>query len=583
MLRTHTCGELRRSDVGKHVILCGWVRRLRDHGGLLFVDLEDRYGIVQVVFGPDSDDLLAFARDELRSDFVVMIEGDVRLRPKGMANPHLPTGEIEISASHLRILNRSEVLPFVVEDDVKASEELRLRYRYLDLRRAPMKSLLGLRHRVVAIIRGYLNERDFWEIETPILAKSTPEGARDYLVPSRLHPGKFYALAQSPQLYKQLLMVAGVDRYYQIARCFRDEDQRGDRQPEFTQLDVEMSFVDEEDVFSLMEGLMYEVFSKAIGVELEVPFPRLTYYDAIQRYGTDKPDLRFGMEIEDWKPIFSGIGFRIIADAKIVAGIVVPHLLSRRDIDRLTEVARKAGGSGLLWIKRDGELSGPPVKFFDNGITQRVLDKLPQGHTLLLVAGMDSGVYEVVGTVRLECANILGVERKGFSFVWITGFPLFEKADDGGWEPAHHIFTMPIQGDEEFLDTDPGKVRGRQYDLVLNGVELASGSIRNHDPEVQRKLFRIIGLSDEEIANRFGFLLEALGYGAPPHGGIAPGLDRLVMIMAGRDTIRDVMAFPKTLQAVGLVEGCPSYVPEEHLRELHLRIVNGNESKTEEG
>lgn len=577
VMRTHTCGELTPKHEGKEVTLVGWVNKWRDHGGVLFLDLGDRYGITQVVLPPDNKALQESGRN-LRAEWVLRVRGEVRRRPEGMANPSMPTGEIEVVATDLEVLNPSKSPPFVIQDEVKATEESRLKYRFLDLRRAPMKEAIVVRHRVSQTIRTYLDQRGFLEVETPILTRSTPEGARDYLVPSRVHPGKFYCLAQSPQLYKQLLMVAGFDRYYQFARCFRDEDQRKDRQPEHTQIDIELSFVDEEEIFSLVEGMLTEVFRETRGVELETPFRRLTHSEAMARYGTDKPDLRFGLQLQDLTQLSGQSDYSILKKAQVVKGVLVPADLSRKEVDSLEEHIRQTyGAPGLVWMKfKNGEVSGPPVKFFSKEALQGLKEelKVAEPATLLIVGGEPKAVSTSLGWVRGEVTRKLNLlPEDEFKFCWITEFPLFEwSEEEERWVASHHIFSMPMEEDLPLLDKEPGKVRARLYDLVCNGLELASGSIRNHRRDVQERVMEVLGISKEEAESRFGFLLNALEYGAPPHGGIAPGLDRIVALVAGFEAISDVIPFPKTLTATALLEGAPSEVTKEQLEELHIRL-----------
>ncbi len=577
LMRTHTCGDLTPEDQGKRVTLAGWVNRWRDHGGVLFLDLRDRYGVTQVVLPSDAPELQESGK-ELRAEWVIRVSGSVRKRPEGMTNPDMPTGGIEVVADKIEILNPSKTPPFVVQDEVKATEESRLTYRFLDLRRTPMKDAIALRHKVSQTIRRYLDGQGFLEIETPILTRSTPEGARDYLVPSRVHPGKFYCLAQSPQMYKQLLMISGFDRYYQFARCFRDEDQRADRQPEHTQIDIELSFVDEEEIFSLVEGMMLEVFREAKGAQIDVPFKRLSYSQAVAQYGTDKPDLRFGLELKDLTEISKLSEYKIFRDAEVIKGVEVPADLSRKEIDRLGEhICSTFGAPGLLWLKFKAEqVSGPPAKFFPKQALDRLRQTLlaTEPGTLLLVAGDREVASTSLGWVRKETGRSLGLaSRDEFRFCWITHFPLFEwSKEEEKWVASHHIFSMPLEKDLEWLEKDPGKVRARLYDLVCNGVELASGSIRNHRRDIQERVMKAIGLSHEEAELRFGFLLNALEYGAPPHGGIAPGIDRIVALLAGLDSISDVIPFPKTLRATAPLEGAPSEVSPEQLRELHISL-----------
>jgi aspartyl-tRNA synthetase len=572
--RTHTCGELRKGNVGEKVILSGWVRRVRDLGGLLFMDLRDRYGQVQVVFEPGTE---AFeVTKKIGLQYVVRVEGKVRERPGDMINPKLPTGEIEVLAESIEILNTSPPTPFVIEDGIKIQEETRLRYRFLDLRRPEMQRNIILRHRMTFSARKFLDSKGFLEIETPYLAKSTPEGARDFLVPSRIYPGRFYALPQSPQLYKQVLMSSGFDRYFQIVRCFRDEDLRADRQPEFTQIDIEMSFIDEEDIISLTEELMVTMFKEGAGIEVESPFIRLSYKEALLNYGTDKPDLRYNLKLvtvtEDFKNTGHSILKRVIEEGGEVITLPLPLDLTRREIGKLEEEVRKEGAPGILWFKRkEGSLSGPLSKF----IPQEFLKNFGGEYiTFILIAEKSPRVYELGGFLinRIIEEGHLEPETK-WKFVWVTDFPLFVwNEEEKRIEPSHHMFTMPKEGGIEDIEQNPLSLIGKQYDLVLNGVEIASGSIRVHRRDLQEKIMEIIGLSHGEIRERFGFLLEALDYGAPPHGGIAIGLDRLIAMAAGRSSIRDVIAFPKTTKAQALYEGSPSEVGEDQLKELHIKI-----------
>ncbi len=576
--RTHTCGELRKKSVGKDVVLCGWVNRIRDHGPLIFVNIRDRYGITQVVFNSRTNPSLHKMAKELKNEWVLKLEGRVRKRPEGMANLDMPTGEIEVIAENIQVLNTCLVPPFVIRDELTAQEELRLRYRYIDLRREVMQKIFILRHKIVQAMREYLNSLEFVEMETPILTRSMPEGARDYLVPSRLYPGKFYCLAQSPQLYKQLLMVSGFDRYYQFARCFRDEDQRSDRQPEHTQIDIEMSFVNEDDIFKLVEGMFQSIFEKVLHKKIEIPFVRFEYEDAMNRFGSDKPDLRYGMEIVDITDITKQTDFKIFKDAETVRALNAKTCVgySRKDIDNLEEIAKKYGAEGLLFLKSKKGVSGPLTKFLSRELVEDLKRRtdLKEKDLLLIIAGKKSVVLPSLGGLRVELAKRLNLAKvEDFKFCWVVNFPLFKyNEEENSWDPEHHIFTQPKPEDMEFLKTDPAKVRGIQYDLVCNGYELASGSIRNHKREIQEMVFDIIGLSREEQKKRFGFLLEALEYGAPPHGGIAPGLDRIVMLMAGMENIRDVTPFPKTLNAQALLEGAPAEVEKAQLDELGIKI-----------
>ncbi len=581
--RTHDCYSLTEAALDNEVVLMGWVHRRRDHGGVIFVDLRDRKGITQVVFAPEVDEDAHQKAHKLRSEYVIAVKGRVRRRPEGMENPKIKTGMIEVACWDLRILNASRTPPFPLDEEIEVDESLRLKYRYLDLRRAPMAQALTLRHKACQAIRSYLNNLDFLEIETPMLTRSTPEGARDYLVPSRVNPGRFYALPQSPQLYKQILMISGMERYFQIVRCFRDEDLRADRQPEFTQLDMELSFVEEEDVMSLNEGLMQHLFKEVLGVDLEVPFPRLTYQEAMDRFGTDRPDIRFGMELQDISEVAGRCSLKVfnqvVSSGGVVKAINAKGMadLSRKDLDDLTEFAISHGAKGLAWvkIKEDGSWQSPIAKFFteeERGEIDRIMEAVP-GDILLFGADQKAVVYKVLGEVRLELARRRGlIPEEGFSFVWITDFPLLEYDDDlGRFVAVHHPFTAPKEEDIHALESDPGSVRSRAYDLVLNGVEIGGGSIRIHTPGMQERLFKALGIGEDEAREKFGFLLDALTYGAPPHGGIAFGLDRLVMLMAGRNSIRDVIAFPKTQKAQCLLAHAPARVSMTQLAELYLK------------
>jgi len=581
--RTHTCGELRKEQVGETAVLTGWVARRRDHGGLIFIDMRDRYGVTQVVFDPaDGPELHAQAR-RLKGEYVIAVQGTVRERPAGMANPNLPTGEIEVRARQIEILNESLTPPFVIEDEERAGEELRLRYRYLDLRRPSMQRTIVLRHEISQALRRYLSSHGFVEIETPILTRTTPEGARDFLVPSRIHPGKFYCLAQSPQIYKQLLMVAGFDRYFQIARCLRDEDMRADRQPEHTQIDIEMSFVEEEDVLAMAEEMFRYVFKETLGADLGPPFPRIPFAEAMLRFGTDKPDIRFGLEIVDLSHLGTESGFgvfdKVLADGGVVRGLNVKGgaQTARSALDRWERLIKEHGAGGLVWLKRkEGKTTGPSAKFLSAEWTGAMEKKMEveEGDLILFVAGRKRTVERALGVLRTSLGKELGlIPEDVFRFCWITEFPLFEWDEDvGAWTATHHMFSMPREEDMDLLETDPGRVRAYLYDLVCNGVELASGSIRIHRREIQERVMKVVGISREDAERKYGYLLEAFNYGAPPHGGIAPGVDRIVMLAAGRANIRDVIPFPKTLTATALLEGAPSEVAEEQLRDLHIRL-----------
>ncbi len=579
-----SCGALGAADTDKFVQLAGWVHRRRDHGGLIFIDVRDRSGITQVPFDPSKGETFALA-ETLRSEDVVRVRGTVRRRPAGTENAKLATGEIEVPADALEILNRSETPPFVIAAEEEPSEEVRLRYRYLDLRRPRMQRNLTVRHKIVKAIRDYFDAHGFLEIETPNLIKSTPEGARDYLVPSRVHRGSFYALPQSPQILKQILMIGGLGRYMQIARCFRDEDPRADRQPEFTQVDVEMTFVAQDDVLEMMEGSMRSVWRNALGLEIPSPLPRLTYAEAMRRYGSDKPDLRFELELVDVADLFKGGTFGLFAglaesDANRVIALRWPGgaALSRRDFDAVTELAKTFGAKGLAYVSfaPDG-IKGSIARFVDDSLAAALRERTgaQDGDAILFAGDASRAASEVAGRLRLEIGERLGVRKPdAFAFCWVLGFPLFERDEESGEITfSHHPFTAPAPGQEALFDTDPLAITAQHYDLVLNGYELGSGSIRNHEAEFQRKVFTRLGLTDEQIDDRFGFFMEALTYGAPPHGGMALGIDRIVMLACGETSIRDVIAFPKNQMARDVMMDAPSSVPPQALKDLGLKIV----------
>ncbi|MFQ5812308.1 MAG: aspartate--tRNA ligase [Anaerolineae bacterium] len=589
MLKTHTCGELRAEHAGQEVTLAGWVNRRRDHGGLIFIDLRDREGITQVVANPEVSVEAHATASQVRGEYVLRVQGLVRRRPEGLANPDMATGEVEVVANSVEILNPAQTPPFYINRDDEVDEALRLRYRYLDLRKRRMQRNLILRHKVVKFIRDYLDERGFVEIETPILIKSTPEGARDYVVPSRVHPGQFYALPQSPQQIKQLLMVAGFERYFQIARCFRDEDLRADRQTEFTQLDVEMSFVDREDILQLTEGLftsLVEALSAETGRSiLNKPFPRLTYQEALERYGSDKPDLRFDLPLVALSDVVAESEFRVfrqaVAEGSQVKALRVPGCAdySRRQLDELGEFVKKRGAKGLVWliVEAGPSVRSPVAKFLSQTEIEGLLTRTEaeEGDLILIVADEPKVVAESLGGLRLEMGQRLGLRDDSLlAFAWVLDFPLLEwNEEEGRWNAMHHPFTSALDEDLPLLETEPGKVRAKAYDIVCNGWEIGGGSIRIHRRDLQERMFRALGLSEEEVHAQFGHLLEAFEYGAPPHGGIAPGIDRLVMLLAGERNIREVMAFPKSQQAVDLTFGAPSPISEQQLVELHLRLV----------
>ena len=581
--RTHYCAKLSEADVGTDVVLMGWVQRRRDHGGLVFIDLRDRTGLIQVVFNPQEDPETHQRSHAVRGEYVLAVKGRVRPRPDDMINEKLDTGRIEVFINHLRVLNSSETPPFMVEDGIDVSETLRLKYRYLDLRRPTIQRNFMLRHQAYQVVRRCLSDEGFIEVETPILTKSTPEGARDYLVPSRTNPGLFFALPQSPQLFKQLLMISGFDRYFQIVKCYRDEDLRADRQTEFTQIDLEMSFIDEEDIYRVMENLMVTLLKELLDTDIRIPFPRLTYSEAMNRYGSDKPDLRFGMELVDVTDIVAGAEFKLFADTAAAGGKVKAinakgaSGFSRKELDDLTDFVKIYGAKGLAWVKinPDGWQS-PMAKFLSDdekaGLAQ-ALDAEP-GDLLFFSADQSKIVNEVLGQLRAKLGLDLNlVDESEFNLLWVTHFPLLEYSpEEKRYVAVHHPFTAPLEEDLEKLETDPGGIRARAYDLVLNGHEVGGGSIRNHRLDIQEKIFKCLGIGEEEVSQKFGFLLEALKYGAPPHGGIASGFDRLIMIMAGTKNIRDVIAFPKTQKVTCLMTGAPSSVDRQQLLELGIRV-----------
>jgi len=581
--KTVTCGELTAADVGRTVTLMGWVNRRRDHGDLIFIDLRDRWGVTQVVFDPEDAREAWQQAGDARNEYVLAVSGEVARRLPGKENPALATGAIELRARELRVLNKAETPPFVINEETEVNEELRLRYRYLDLRRPRMKDNILLRHRTIKYIRDYLDARGFVEIETPILFKSTPGGARDYIVPSRVHPGEFYALPQSPQQFKQLLMVAGFERYFQIARCFRDEDQRGDRQPEFTQLDLEMSFVTREDILTLIEGLMTGLVPAVADKRIQdSPFPRLTYREAMDRYGSDKPDLRFGLPLAGVGDLFADTEFRLFASVLAGGGqikaIRAPGLgeISRREIDELTETAKRFGAKGLVTIgvTADGVRSNV-AKFITPEIRAALLQRLgaDTGDMLLLVADEPAVVAEALGRLRLDIGYRLGLaDPDALAFAWVIDMPLFEPAEGGGIKAVHHQFTAPLPEDAPLLDSDPLAARANQYDLVCNGYELAGGSIRIYQRDLQERVFRLLGMAPEQIEEQFGHMLTAFEFGTPPHGGIAPGIDRIVMLLTGEDNIREVIPFPKNQSAQDLMGGAPTPVTQTQLDELHIAV-----------
>ncbi len=587
MFRDKTCGELRLSDVGQEVTLAGWVQRTRKMGGMTFVDLRDRYGITQIVFNVENDAALCDQANHLGREYVVQIKG--RVTERTAKNPKMPTGDIEIEATEVNILNRSEVPPFTIEDDTDGGDDLRMKYRYLDLRRGCVRRNLELRHRMAFEIRRYLDEKGFLEVETPVLIKSTPEGARDFVVPSRMNPGQFYALPQSPQTFKQLLMVSGFDRYFQIVKCFRDEDLRADRQPEFTQIDCEMSFVEQEDVLQMFEGLVKHIFKYVKGIDFTEPFPRMTWADAMRLYGSDKPDTRFGMQFVELKDLTEGHNFSVLDDAEYVGAIVAPGCAgyTRKQLDKLTEFVKRpqVGAKGLMWVKleNDGSIKSSVGKFYSDDDLRKWLDRggAKPGDLMLILAGPTMRTRKQLNELRLEMGTQLGLrDPQKFSCLWVVDFPLFEWDDETQrYYAMHHPFTSPNPDDIPMLESNTGAVRATAYDMVVNGNELGGGSIRIHDAVLQDQMFKLLGLSEEEAQYKFGFLMNAFKYGAPPHGGLAFGFDRFVSILAGLDSIRDVIAFPKNNAGRDMMIDAPSEIDQSQLDELHIELAPEEEKK----
>ena len=592
--RTHMCGELRKENNGETVTLCGWVARNRKLGGLDFVTLRDRSGIIQLSFNDETDSAVFEKATMLKSEYVIAVSGTVALRTEKNINPEMATGEIEVLVSELRVLNGSETTPFYIEEGIDTNDALRLTYRYLDIRRPDMQRNLMLRHKVAKIARDYFDENGFLEIETPMLTKSTPEGARDYLVPSRVHQGSFYALPQSPQIYKQLLMLGGYDRYFQIVKCFRDEDLRADRQPEFTQMDMELSFIDIDTIIEINEGFLKRVFKEALNIEVQTPFLRLPYSEAMDRFGSDKPDMRFGMEFVNISDEVRNCGFKVFTDAVANGGSVrcivaegLGEKLTRKTLDSLGEYVKTYRAKGMAWIVvEDGGLRSQITKFMDEASVKAILEKTgaKTGDGILIIADKDSVVYDALGNLRLEVARRFDlIDKDKFNFLWVTDFPLLEYSEeDDRYVAKHHPFTHPVDEDIDKLETDPGAVRAKAYDIILNGTEIGGGSLRIFNSELQEKMFKALGFTHEEAWNRFGFLMEAFKYGTPPHGGLAYGLDRLVMIMAGCESIRDVIAFPKVQNASELMMHSPDVVDDKQLEELGLAVTITEKSKETE-
>lgn len=582
-MRTHTCGELNKKDDGKVVELCGWIHSRRDHGGVIFIDLRDRYGLTQIVFNPDKKKIFDIA-DKLRREDVVRVKGKVALRKEGMKNPNLETGEVEVFISELDVLNKAETPPIEVDDRIEASEETRLKYRYLDLRRPVMQKRLIVRHNAAFATREFLSKEGFLEIETPLLIRATPEGARDYIVPSRTCAGKFFSLPQSPQLYKQILMVSGFDKYFQMPKCLRDEDLRADRQPEFTQIDIEQSFVDEEDIYALGEGLIKDIWKKAIGVDIKIPFDRMKYIDAMNDYGSDKPDLRFKLKLVDVTDVAKKSDFQVFKGVDCIKCINPEKEFSRKELDEYIAFAQECGAKGMAWMKvTDKGLESNIAKYFNKDVQKELLKKTKaKKGVLMFIADTWDNTVEVLGRLRLKLGEDLKLIKDDWKFIWVTHFPLFEyDAEEKRWSPMHHIFSMPHEDCMKYLEKEPGKVTGKLYDLALNGVELGGGSIRIHKKEVQEEVLKVIGMSYKEAEARFGFLLNAFRYGAPPHGGIAFGFDRVCALLNGFNDIREVIAFPKNKNAENPMDSCPSDVEAQQLKELHIKtdVVKKSKSK----